>query len=59
MSPAFLPSIKEVVRRTPLAAARRAAHHALKLPTGPAVRRYLTRKVRELWPEVTLLDVRR
>jgi phosphotransferase system enzyme I (PtsI) len=59
MSPAFLPSIKEVVRHTPLPAARRAARRALKLSTAGSVRRYLTRKVQEVWPDVQLLDVRK
>ncbi len=57
MSPAFLPSIKEVVRHTPLRAARHAARHALRLSTAKAVRRYLTHKVQNIWPDVKLLDV--
>jgi phosphoenolpyruvate-protein phosphotransferase len=59
MSPAFLPAIKEVVRHTPLPAARHAARRALRLPTSKSVRRYLTRKVQEVWPDVKLLDVRK
>ena len=59
MSPAFLPAIKEVVRHTPLPDACRAARRALKLPTAKSVRRYLTRKVQEVWPDVKLLDVRK
>jgi phosphotransferase system enzyme I (PtsI) len=59
MSPAFLPAIKEVVRHTPLPAARHAARRALQLPTAKAVRRYLTRKVQSVWPDVKLLDVRK
>jgi phosphoenolpyruvate-protein phosphotransferase len=58
MSPAFLPSIKEVVRHTPLPDACRAARRALRLSTAKAVRRYLTRKVQEVWPDVKLLDIR-
>lgn len=59
MSPAFLPAIKEVVRHTTLPAARHAARRSLRLPTAKAVRRYLTRKVQDLWPEVMLVDVRK
>jgi phosphoenolpyruvate-protein phosphotransferase len=59
MSPAFLPSIKEVVRHTPLTAARHAARRALKLSTPGAVRRYLTHKVQAVWPDVKLLDIRK
>jgi phosphoenolpyruvate-protein phosphotransferase len=59
MSPAFLPAIKEVVRHTPLPAACEAARRALKLPTARAVRRFLTREVQRVWPDVKLLDVRK
>jgi phosphoenolpyruvate-protein phosphotransferase len=57
MSPAFIPSIKEVLRHTPLAAAEEAAASVLRMTTVDEVRGYLTRKVRELWPNVSLLDM--
>jgi phosphoenolpyruvate-protein phosphotransferase len=59
MSPAFVPSIKEVVRHTTLETARDAARKVLKMHTVGEIRGYLTRKVREVWPHVTLIDVRR
>jgi phosphoenolpyruvate-protein phosphotransferase len=57
MSPAFIPSIKEMVRRTNLDAARKVAERVLTMNTIGEVRGYLTRKVRQLWPNVTMLDM--
>lgn len=57
MSPAFIPSIKEMVRRTPMDAAREVAERVLTMNTIGEVRGYLTRKVRQMWPNVTLLDM--
>jgi phosphoenolpyruvate-protein phosphotransferase len=59
MSPAMVPTIKEVARRTPLAAAQDIAAQVLAMKTTAEIRDYLTDKVREVWPDVTLLDVRR
>jgi phosphotransferase system enzyme I (PtsI) len=59
MSPAFVPSIKEVVRHTTLDMAQAVAQRVLTMHTVGEIRGYLTRKVREAWPHVTLLDVRR
>jgi phosphoenolpyruvate-protein kinase (PTS system EI component) len=57
MSPAFVPSIKEMVRRTSLSAAREVAERVLAMTTIGEVRGYLTRKVRQIWPNVTMLDM--
>jgi phosphoenolpyruvate-protein phosphotransferase len=57
MSPAFVPSIKEMVRRTPIDVAREAAERTLAMTTIGEVRGYLTRKVRQIWPNVTMLDM--
>lgn len=57
MSPAFVPSIKEMVRRTSMQAARETAERVLTMNTIGEVRGYLTRKVRQLWPDVTMLDM--
>ena len=51
MSPAFLPTIREVLRHTTLAAAKEAARCVLGMATVQEVRSYLTAKVREIWPE--------
>jgi phosphoenolpyruvate-protein kinase (PTS system EI component) len=56
MSPAFVPTIKEMARRTRVADARSVADRALSMHTVGAIRGYLTRKAREIWPNVTLVD---
>jgi phosphotransferase system enzyme I (PtsI) len=57
MSPAFVPSIKEVVRHTTLEMAQAVAKRVLAMHTVGEIRGYLTRKVREAWPHVSLLDM--
>ena len=50
MSPAFVPSIKEVVRHTTLEAAQTIAQRVLQMHTVGEIRGYLTRKVRKSGP---------
>ncbi|HWG46676.1 MAG TPA: phosphoenolpyruvate--protein phosphotransferase [Gemmataceae bacterium] len=57
MSPAFVPSIKEVVRHTTLDMAQAVTQRVLGMHTVGEIRGYLTRKVREAWPHVSLLDM--
>ncbi len=57
MSPAFVPSIKEVVRHTTLEMAQAVTQRILKMHTVGEIRGYLTRKVREAWPHVSVLDM--
>jgi phosphoenolpyruvate-protein kinase (PTS system EI component) len=59
MSPAFVPTLKEVARHTTRRIAEAIARRVLTLTTAGAVRGYLTRKVREVWPNVSLIDTRR
>jgi phosphoenolpyruvate-protein phosphotransferase len=59
MSAAFIPSLKALVRSTKLPHARRIAERVLKMKTAGEVRGYLTRKVREICPNVSFLDMRR
>jgi phosphoenolpyruvate-protein phosphotransferase len=59
MSPAAVPSIKELVRHTTLPAAEEITRKALAMHTVGQIRGYLSRKVREVWPNVSLLDLRR
>lgn len=59
MSPAFVPSIKEVARHTKGPLAREIADRVLGMTTLGEVRGYLTRKVRQICPNVTMLDIRR
>lgn len=58
MSAAFVPSLKALVRSTKLQQARRVAERVLKMSTTGEVRGYLTRKVREICPNVSFLDMR-
>src|ERR1019366_1686289 len=57
MSPAAVPTIKELVRRTPLSVAEDIAKRVLKMSTTGEIRGYLTHKVGEIWPNVALVDM--
>jgi phosphoenolpyruvate-protein phosphotransferase len=59
MSSAFVPSIKEMVRRTSLDAARAVADRVLRMKTVGEVRGYLSRKTKQIWPNVSILDMRK
>ena len=59
MSPAFVPSIKELMRHTSLPLAETVARRVLAMHTVGEIRGYLTRKVREIWPNVNILDMRK
>jgi phosphoenolpyruvate-protein phosphotransferase len=59
MSPGFVPTIKEVLRHTTLAEAQTIAQRVLRMSTSGEIRTYLTAKVQQIWPSLTLLDVRR
>ncbi len=57
MSPAFVPSIKELVRCTHRDEARKIARRVLRLKTVGAVRGFLTRRTKEICPSVSFMDV--
>jgi phosphoenolpyruvate-protein phosphotransferase len=59
MSPAFVPSVKEVVRHTTREMAQAVSRRVLTMRTAGEIRGFLTRKVREAWPHVSMLDMRR
>ena len=59
MSPAFVPSMKEMVHRLTLPEGRAIAERVLAMRTVGEIRGYLTRKVKHLWPDVSLLDMSR
>src|SRR5436309_8381661 len=59
MSPAFVPSIKEMVRCTTEPTCREIAQRVLRMTTLGEVRGYLTRKIRKLCPNVAMLDVKK
>ena len=58
MSPGFVPSIKELVRRSKITLAEETARRALAMKTVGAVRGFLTRKTRQVCPDVAFLDVK-
>jgi phosphoenolpyruvate-protein phosphotransferase len=59
MSPAFVPSIKELVRHCTLEASRHIAWRALRMQTAAEIRTYLTKKLHQIWPEAVILDTRK
>jgi phosphoenolpyruvate-protein kinase (PTS system EI component) len=59
MSPSAVPSIKELARHAPRGMAEEVTRRVLAMRTTGEIRGYLTRKVQEIWPDVTLLDMRR
>jgi phosphoenolpyruvate-protein phosphotransferase (PTS system enzyme I) len=56
MSPAFIPTIKELISHLTQARAERILQHTLKLQTTAQVIRYLERQIAELAPNMKLLD---
>jgi phosphoenolpyruvate-protein phosphotransferase len=59
MSPAFVPTIKEVTRQITQDVAEEIRRKVLGMKTVGEVRGYLTRKVRQICPNVAMLDVRK
>jgi phosphoenolpyruvate-protein phosphotransferase len=59
MSPGFVPSIKALVRLTPLDQAELITRRVLQMHTVNEIRNYLTTKVQQIWPSVSLLDMRK
>jgi phosphoenolpyruvate-protein phosphotransferase (PTS system enzyme I) len=57
MSPGFVPSIKEMARRSKLAAAQEVMRRVLAMRTIGEVRGFLTRKTRQVCPDVAFLDL--
>ncbi len=57
MSPAFVPSIKELAAHLTIPQAREIAERALKLKTTARVRRFMREQLNEVAPELTILDV--
>jgi phosphoenolpyruvate-protein phosphotransferase len=59
MSPAFVPTLKEMVRRTTRRKARHIARRVLAMTTLRDIRSYLTRQTRHICPDVAFLDMRK
>jgi phosphoenolpyruvate-protein phosphotransferase len=58
MSPAFVPSIKELIRRSDLKTAQSVVQHVLKMKKTNEIRDFLTAQTKQVWPDVTLLETR-
>ena len=56
MSPALVPPIKEMIRRTSIPDAEEVAAKVLSMKTVNEISNYLGRKVRRIWPNAQLLD---
>ena len=56
MSPAFIPSMKELAAHLDAATAERILQHALQLKTTAHVKRYMHAQLHELAPNLELLD---
>ncbi len=59
MSPAFVPTIKELVRCTDRAVAEETARRVVRLRTFKQVRDYLTKVARKVCPNVTFFDTKK
>ncbi|MCP3694488.1 MAG: phosphoenolpyruvate--protein phosphotransferase [Planctomycetaceae bacterium] len=56
MSPAFIPSIKELAGRITVAQAESILEHAMKLRTTTNVKRFMAARLRQIAPSLTLMD---
>jgi phosphoenolpyruvate-protein kinase (PTS system EI component) len=59
MSPAFVPQMKEMIHRLSREECKHVSDSVLKMKTIGEIRGYLTRKVKQLWPDVQFLDITR
>jgi len=59
MSPAFVPTIKELARCTSRALAEQIAERVRRLRTFKQVRQYLTKMAQQVCPNVTFLDTKK
>jgi phosphoenolpyruvate-protein phosphotransferase len=58
MSPAFVPTIKELIRRSTQTIAEEVKETVLRMKKVNEIRDYLTVQTRQVWPDVTLLETR-
>jgi phosphoenolpyruvate-protein kinase (PTS system EI component) len=56
MSPAFLPTIKALLKSVTTAQAERFAHHVLQLKTSEEIRAYLTARLHEVSADLEVFD---
>lgn len=56
MSPAFIPTIKELATHITVARARKILHHALELKTTTHVKRFMADQLRQISPDAAIFD---
>jgi phosphoenolpyruvate-protein phosphotransferase (PTS system enzyme I) len=56
MSPAFVPTVKNLLAGVTTAQAERFAHHVLQLSTSEEIRAYLSSRLREISSTIEALD---
>jgi phosphotransferase system enzyme I (PtsI) len=56
MSPAFIPTVKELISSVTTAQAERFAHHVLQLSTNDEIRSYLTARLQEVSSSLEVFD---
>jgi phosphotransferase system enzyme I (PtsI) len=56
MSPAFIPSIKELVSHLSVPVAAETLHHALRLKTTRSVQRYMVQQIQQICPSLQIMD---
>ena len=56
MSPAFIPTVKNLLAGVTTAQAERFAHHVLQLSTSDEIRSYLAARLREISSTLEILD---
>jgi len=56
MSPAFIPPLKDLIKRMTQRIAQGIAEDVLRMKTAGAIRSYLTAEIRRIWPDAILLD---
>jgi phosphotransferase system enzyme I (PtsI) len=56
MSPAFVPTVKNLLASVTTAQAERFAHHVLQLSTNDEIRSYLSERLREVSSNLEMLD---
>lgn len=56
MSPAFIPSIKELVNHLSVPVAEEVLRHALRLKTTKAVHRYMAEQIQKICPSLQIMD---
>jgi phosphotransferase system enzyme I (PtsI) len=57
MSPAFIPSVKELASKLSIRTAKNIVRHAARLKTTTNVKRYMAAQLKKIAPDLTILDI--